>query len=228
MLTLLNLLCGAAAVIFLRWSNPVTTFWLVVAAAVFDFCDGFAARLLHSPSAIGIELDSLADMVSFGVVPAAVFVYLYDISEAWFAWPSWVVAAGYGVPLLMTAFSALRLAKFNVDDTQHAEFCGLPTPANALLCTSLGMLVATGYLTLSRESIVLVSVVAAFLLISPVRMFSLKFAGFGWRGNGLRYVFLALSVCIVFAARAYSVTAIIVLYIVISFVRWVLLSAKSA
>ena len=230
MLTLANLLCGAAAVVFLTngtWGGAAAAFWLVVASAAFDFLDGFSARLLHTPSEMGIELDSLADMVSFGLVPAAVFIDLYGSAPQWFEWPETVVAAGAFVPLIITAFSALRLAKFNIDDTQHTEFCGLPTPANALLCTSLGALAATGHITLTREALLLIAAAAAVLLISPVRMFSLKFQGFGWAGNELRYIFLAAAICIIIACPAYSVPSIIVLYIAISAVRWCLSLRKA-
>lgn len=222
MLTLGNLLCGSAAVVFLAgcpWGTPVLAFWLVIASAVFDFFDGFAARRLHTPPEIGIELDSLADIVSFGLVPAAVFMYTYNLSPQCCGWPAWVVSAGYVVPLLMTAFSALRLAKFNIDDSQHEEFCGLPTPANALLCASLAMLAYTGRITLTRETIVVVSIAAACLLITPLRMFTLKFKNFGWKGNELRYLFLAVSLCIIIALPVYSVPSIIVLYITVSAVR---------
>lgn len=222
LLTLGNLMCGCCAVLFLNVLRPTLAFWLVVLAALFDFLDGFSARLLKTPSVIGVELDSLADMVSFGLVPAAVLmrIYGYDATPEALGLPQWVYAAGLFAPLLITAFSALRLAKFNVDDTQHTEFCGLPTPANALFCTSLAAIVSTGEMALPKEAIIVISVVCAVLLISPVRMFSLKFSGFGWKGNEIRYVFLAAALCIIVACREYSVPAIIVLYIVISFVRW--------
>ena len=220
LLTLGNLLCGSAAVVFLGvWGDPVIAFCLIAASAVFDFFDGFAARLLHTPPALGIELDSLADMVSFGLVPAAVLIHIYGSAPQWGSYPDWAVSAGYFIPLIITAFSALRLAKFNIDDTQHTEFCGLPTPANALLCVALGALASRGMITLAREAIIAISVVCAYLLISRLRMFSLKFSGFGWKGNELRYCFLAAALCIIAVCRAYCVPAIIVLYIVISLVR---------
>ena len=230
MFTLANLMCGSIAVISLfgcAWGGPAVAFMLVILAALFDFCDGFAARLLHCPSPIGVQLDSLADMVSFGLVPSAVFMSLWGGASQWCGcWPEWTLRAGYYVPLIIAAFSALRLAKFNVDDTQHTEFEGLPTPASALLCTSLAALSQAGYIGFTREAIVAVSILTACLLISPVRMFSLKFKGFGWRGNAVRYLFLAASLCIVaasliFHAPAYSVMTIIVLYIVVSTLRWV-------
>ncbi|MBP3481954.1 MAG: CDP-alcohol phosphatidyltransferase family protein [Alistipes sp.] len=228
MFTLANLLCGSvAAVSALVWGDPVLSFCLIIAAAAFDFFDGFAARLLKSPSAIGVELDSLADMISFGFAPAAVFIGIYADAPQWCEWNATAVKIGALLPLLMTAFSALRLAKFNIDDTQHTEFCGLPTPANALLCASLGMSVSLGLFELTREAIVIVSVVMSYLLVSPVRMFSLKFDGFGWKGNELRYIFLVAAASLIIFDYRYSVTAIIVIYIAVSFVRWIVRLRKS-
>lgn len=230
MLTLGNLMCGSCAVLFLGVLRPTMAFWLVVMAAVFDFLDGFSARLLNKPSAIGIQLDSLADIVSFGLVPAAVLMraYGYPGNPQWFNLPDWVYTIGYFTPLLITAFSALRLAKFNVDDSQHTEFCGLPTPANALFCTSLAAILSTGEIVLSTEAIALISILSAILLITPVRMFSLKFQGFGWKGNEIRFFFLALAVCTIFIFREYCVPAIIVLYIAVSLIRNAVRHCKKA
>lgn len=227
LLTLCNLLCGAgAAVSALVWGDLQTAFLLIIASAVFDFFDGFAARLLNQYSAIGVQLDSLADMISFGFAPAAVMMSLFAKSGSWLEWSDWMVEAGYFVPLIMTAFSALRLAKFNIDDTQHTEFEGLPTPANALLCMSLGMLAEMGLVAIPREVIIALSIVMSLLLVCSVRMFSLKFAGFGWKGNELRYISLALSVVIIAVNYRYAVTAIMALYILISVVRHIVKGNK--
>lgn len=220
MLTLGNLVCGACAAITLLTSgDQQTAFWFVVVAAVFDFFDGFAARLLKSVSAIGVQLDSLADMVSFGLVPSLAMWSLYETAPAQGWLPTEMVQAAQYLTLIIVAFSALRLAKFNVDDTQHSEFCGLPTPANGLFCLSLGMLAMSGDVTLSKEVVLIVSVVMASLLISPLRMFALKFKGFGWRGNELRYSFIALSALIIILFTRYSIPAIIIIYIALSLIR---------
>jgi CDP-diacylglycerol--serine O-phosphatidyltransferase len=126
---------------------------------------------------------------------------------------------GY-LTLIIAAFSALRLAKFNIDTTQATEFTGLPTPANALMLMSLAVLATQGKVVLYQEQILVISVAAALLLISPIRMFALKFKGFGWRGNELRYGFLLTSLLIIILAPAYSILAIIVLYIALSTMRW--------
>ena len=223
----MSLLCGAAATVSaLVWGDLQTAFILVVASAVFDFFDGFSARLLNQYSAIGVQLDSLADMISFGFAPAAVMMTLFAESGSWCEWGEMWVKVGYFVPLVMTAFSALRLAKFNIDDSQHTEFEGLPTPANALLCMSLAMLAEMGLVSVTREVIVALSIVMALLLICPVRMFSLKFEGFGWAKNKLRYISLLLSVVILVVDYRYAITAIMTLYILISTVRWVVLRNK--
>ena len=216
MLTLGNLICGSSAVVaLLMHADFELAFWLVVASAVFDFFDGFAARLLKSVSAIGVELDSLADMVSFGLVPSVAMFCLWDVAPS-SDLPSWMRY----LTLTIVAFSALRLAKFNIDDTQTTEFCGLPTPANGLFCLSLAMLMAAGSISLPQWAILAISIGMAYMLISPIRMFALKFKGFGWQGNEIRYSFLALCVVLIAAFTRYAVPAIILLYIIISAIRW--------
>ena len=216
MLTLGNLICGSSAVVaLLMHADFELAFWLVVASAVFDFFDGFAARLLKSVSAIGVELDSLADMVSFGLVPSVAMFCLWDVAPS-SDLPTWMRY----LTLTIVAFSALRLAKFNIDDTQTTEFCGLPTPANGLFCLSLAMLMAAGSISLPQWAILTISIGMAYMLISPIRMFALKFKGFGWQGNEIRYSFLALCVVLIAAFTRYAVPAIILLYIIISAIRW--------
>lgn len=221
MLTLGNLVCGSAAVVaLLAHSDFELAFWLVVASAVCDFFDGFAARLLKQSSPLGVQLDSLADMVSFGLVPSVALFCLYPSVPQAFAMPDNVAEILRYLTFIVVAFSALRLAKFNIDETQTTEFCGLPTPANALFCLSLAMLVAAGDIALTAEAVLAVAVVMASLLISPIRMFALKFKGFGWKGNELRYLFLAVSALTIIFVPRYAIAAIILLYIVISTCRW--------
>lgn len=221
MLTLGNLLCGSAAVVaLLAHSDYELAFWLMIASAVCDFFDGFVARLLKSSSPLGVQLDSLADMVSFGLVPSVALFCIYDALPAAMQIPEGVSVVLRYLTFVVVAFSALRLAKFNIDDTQTTEFCGLPTPANGLFCLSLAMLAAAGDVALTREVVVAIAVVMAYLLISPVRMFALKFKGFGWRGNQIRYLFILACVVLAVLFTKYAVPAIILLYIAISVVRW--------
>ncbi len=221
LLTLCNLLAGVVALIVtLRYHAYETAFWLIIAASVFDFFDGFVARLMKQQSPLGVQLDSLADDVTFGVVPAVVMYDIYIHTTSFYGLDSeWMGYASY-VVLIIAAFSVLRLAKFNIDTTQATEFCGLPTPANALMLLSLAMLYEQGSVALYQEHILAISIAAAALLISPIRMFALKFKGFGWRGNELRYGFILVSLLIIILVPTYAVLSIIVLYIVVSTLRW--------
>ena len=221
MLTLANLLAGCAAIVYtLQYHAYETAFWLIIAAAVFDFLDGFAARLLHQTSPLGVQLDSLADDVTFGLAPAVVMYDLYIHSTSYYGldpevmgWLKWGV-------LIIAAFSVLRLAKFNIDTTQTTEFEGLPTPANALMLLSLAVLAETGKVVLHQEIILVIALAASLLLISPIRMFALKFKSFGIKGNELRYGFIVAALALIILVPAYSLLAIIVLYIALSTLRW--------
>lgn len=222
MLTLANLLSGAAAIVFaLQYHDYTTSFMLIIASAVFDFFDGFAARMLGQSSPIGVQLDSLADDISFGLAPSLVLYDAYISTTSYYAIDAQISdAMRFGV-LIIAAFSALRLARFNIDDTQHTEFRGLPTPAATLLCVSLAVLFQQGHIVLYREQILLIALAVALLLVSPIRMFALKFTSFSPKGNMLRYGFLLTSLLLIIFCTTYSVTLIIVLYIVVSTLRWI-------
>ena len=208
--TLCNLACGCAAIVFASWrQRPDLVFWLVAAAAVFDFLDGMAARLTGQYSEIGKQLDSLADVVSFGVAPSMALFALWGRSPE-------IMPDALGMSVFAVAmFSALRLAKFNVDPDQKEEFTGLPTPAAALAVTALAAIWSGS----SRVMILVLVVAVSWLLISPIRMFSLKFKSFGWRENELRYTFLALSAVLIAATGIGGVAACVGLYVVMSAVR---------
>ena len=221
MITLGNLLCGCLSIVA---SLVVGDFRLalifIIASAVCDFFDGFTARLLKQYSDIGVQLDSLADMVSFGVAPSAMmFAFALD-APTLFELNDVVAHIIVYVPFIMAAFSALRLAKFNIDDSQHETFEGLPTPANALFCASFVYAALYSGKAVEVEWIALISVVMAALLVSPIRMFSFKLKSFGWSKNKSLYIFLALSLVALLALGVYSVPTIIVLYIVISTIGW--------
>jgi CDP-diacylglycerol--serine O-phosphatidyltransferase len=220
-ITLANLMSGVAAtIVTLQHHNYTLALALVVLAAVFDFFDGFVARLLNQQSPLGVQLDSLADDVTFGLVPAVVMFDMYNHTSSYYGCSSPIMGyLGY-ITLIIAAFSVLRLAKFNIDTTQSTEFSGLPTPANALLLLSLAMLFEQGNIMLYQEHILLISVAMSLLLISPIRMFALKFKGFGWRGNQMRYIFILTSLLIIILATRYSVVIIITLYIVVSTLVW--------
>lgn len=220
-ITSLNLVSGCvASAMALQGSLFWAMMWIII-ASVFDFSDGLAARLLKAYSPLGKELDSLADVVSFGVAPGMI---LYTMLG------EWSVAAGAEgllsyVPYLafiVPAFSGLRLAKFNIDERQTTTFIGLPVPAHALLwssaCYSLHALVETG------ESWVAVVLIAAFcltsyLLVSEIPMFSLKAKSLGWRGNELQYILVICSVGFIACFGFLGISGAIVLYIVLSMFR---------
>lgn len=209
--TLANLACGSAAAVYaLRYDDLRTVFWLVVAAAVLDFLDGFVARLTKQYSDVGKQLDSLCDMVSFGLVPAAVLFSMYHTAGGPEPW-GWLVFA-------VALFSALRLAKFNVDESQSDSFVGLPTPACALLVVSAGWLSASGAYTVTPACILIAAALLSYLLICPLRMFALKFHDYSFRNNAVRYCFLAFSVIALALFRIAAVPFIITGYVLVSLV----------
>ncbi len=227
-LTLSNLFCGSVALIeIFLYQNFFAASMLILASATFDFLDGLAARLLGAYSEVGRELDSLADVVSFGLVPSMFLFTLFNMAEKHIdnpVWGKW----GAVIPLLMVCFSALRLAKFNVDESQESCFEGLPTPANALFCMSLGMLMVSGKITLSGEAIAAISAIMAYLLISPMRFFALKFRSLAWRENRVRYIFLLLSAAAILFMRDYALPTIVAIYILVSAVSNIIEGAKRA
>src|SRR5690606_19631785 len=209
-LTCCNLLCGVAGIVLLLEGNlpyPVAAFvWL---ACVFDFFDGFAARALRVSSPIGKELDSLADVVSFGVLPG-VFMYTLINEQS----PGSLMAySGF----LIIVFSALRLAKFNIDENQTDSFVGLPTPANALFITALPFIhFAALDFIFHPVSLVVIAVIFSWLLVSPLELFALKFKDFSWQSNKIRFTFLLLSVLLLVTFNFAGIPFIILLYILMS------------
>ena len=170
-ITSLNLLCGALGLIFSLRGSLDIAFYLMLAAAVCDFFDGFAARMLNAYSPVGKELDSLADLISFGLLPSLMLhrrLVEGGVTDFW----------AY-IPLIIVVFSALRLAKFNVDERQSENFLGLPTPACALWCGSLIYAADHGVMSMANllhdtHLIIISSVVLALLLVSEIPMFSFK------------------------------------------------------
>lgn len=220
-ITLCNLLCGCFSIVASLVVGDFTLALIfILASAVCDFFDGFTARLLKQYSDIGVQLDSLADMVSFGVAPSAVMYAFACQAPTLFVLNDVVAHIIVYVPFIMAAFSALRLAKFNIDETQHETFEGLPTPANALFCASFVYAAISSGKAVEVEWIALISVVMAALLVSPIRMFSFKLKSFGWQQNKSLYIFLVLSLVALLTLGVYSVPVIIVLYIVISTIGW--------
>lgn len=212
LLTLGNLICGCLALVFtLRYNGGLQmAFYMILLAAVFDFFDGFAARLLGGYTRLGVQLDSLCDVVSFGVAPAAILLRVYEGLGG-------QIEAGYLV-FALAACAALRLAKFNIDTRQHDRFLGLPTPAAALMVGSFGFLFEAGDYSFHPALILLGAGVLAALMLSNIPMFALKFKQYGFRGNELRYIFLAIAAVLLAIWHEAAVTLIIGLYILVSVV----------
>ena len=197
-LTCCNLLSGAVAVVMAFDGLFTWAFMLIILGALFDFLDGGVARLLRVSSPIGKELDSLADLVTFGLAPSVMLMQSIRLAtvNSTYDWSFWPL-----VCLLMAAFSALRLAKFNVDTRQTDSFLGLATPANALFWASL--IAAWPKLPSYAEWVpfvmVAVMLLSCWLLVSEVPFFSLKFHNFTWRENRTRYIFLIGCVLLIVA-----------------------------
>ncbi len=222
-ITLLNLLCGSLAVIQTLQGDLLFAVYLMAAAAVFDFMDGLSARLLGAYSEMGKELDSLADMVSFGLLPGLMVYKMIELSDTVGGFSDQLKYAGLIIPL----FSALRLAKFNIDDEQKTEFRGLPTPACALYFAAIAFvnfypeLSVNKFITsLFAENyfIAVSSVVFSLLLVSRIRLFSLKFQGFGWNKNQVRYSFLMVCLLAISLFGIVSVPFVIIFYVLLSLI----------
>ena len=228
MITCCNLLSGCVAAVFAFEGVYTIAFACIIMGAVFDFFDGLTARALKVSSPIGKELDSLADVITFGLAPATMaYSWLCECASAHL--DMLVASAMPFAAFLLVAFSALRLAKFNVDASQKEEFEGLPTPASAILCLSLAALCQRYQLTIGLEWLALISVLVAALLVSPIKMFSFKFHswGLGDKDNILRFGFLIVSCLLICLLKLYAIPTIIVMYIAVSALRWVLMKHKN-
>jgi CDP-diacylglycerol---serine O-phosphatidyltransferase len=228
-ITCLNLAAGSLAVIFALNGQLTYAVILIFAAAVLDFLDGMAARILNAYSPIGKDLDSLADMISFGLAPGMImFVLLKYSFMGKDAFPDSVPDFSLHeelilcLSLLIPVFSALRLAIFNNDTRQVSSFIGLPTPANAIFISSLALIQQHGkYPTfdsflLSTPSLVVITLLFSWLLVSKIPMFSLKFKNLHWKDNRIRYIFLLLAVVMIPVFMFYGIAATIFSYILLS------------
>jgi CDP-diacylglycerol---serine O-phosphatidyltransferase len=211
-LTCCNLLSGCTGILFLLQDRAVPAAYFVWISGLFDFLDGFVARLLKVSSPIGKELDSLADVVSFGVLPAFVMYQLISENSNSEVFPY--------IGLMIAAFSALRLAIFNVDTRQTESFIGLNTPANTLFITSLPLLPGNVTSWLYQDwLLILITVTCSLLLVSPIEIFALKFKSFSWQDNKLRFTFLALSVLLLVVLHVSAIPIIIILYVLLSLIN---------
>ena len=229
-LTCCNLLCGTLGILSLfdfpymieetGYEGVPETAYFVWAACIFDFFDGFAARALKVSSPIGKELDSLADVVSFGLLPS---LFMFDSirdSIRYGEYPMQHYDSFAFVPFvsfLIVVFSALRLAIFNVDETQKDSFRGLPTPANALFITGLPFIHFSTFNFLHAPWVLaVITVIFSMLLVSRIELFALKFKNFSWAENKIRFTFLILSVLLLVVFKLGAIPLIVILYMVVS------------
>ena len=215
--TCCNLFSGCVATAFAFAGDAKLALLCIIIGAVFDFFDGMTARLLRVSSPIGKELDSLADDITFGLAPSAIlFSQLQVMDYLQFLEP--LRSCLPSVAFVMAAFSALRLAKFNLDERQALGFIGLPTPANALFWGSL--LVGIGeqmyYRPWTLYLILIGILVSSWLLVSEIPMFALKFKHWGWKGNEVKYIFLltCIPLLVIFGITAFAI--IVAWYVVLS------------
>lgn len=245
-LTSANLACGVIAIILSLKGGLSWAPWFIFLAAFFDFFDGFAARLLKVSGDFGKQLDSLADVVTFGVAPGLiVFQFLqlahYDfevldttssIDELLLQIPQDEIYNGAFIAVLIPVFSALRLAKFNIDKRQSDSFIGLPTPANAILFAAFPLMFNDALITgeawkLAISSVLIndtalmnFTVLFSLLLVLELPLFALKFKSYSIRENGLKYSFLLISLVLLLTLLYWALPLIIILYVILSIVKF--------
>ena len=219
-ITCLNLISGCIATYWAFQGDYRMALLFIVIGAVFDFFDGMVARLLHVSSPIGKELDSLADDITFGFAPSAIiFSYLSPFS----------ILNSQLMPFMafiMAAFSALRLAKFNLDERQALGFIGLPTPANALFWGALigGLHGYQIYFEGMEWCIIAGVLISSYLLVSEIPMFALKFKTWGWKGNEIKYIFLLTCIPMLLFMGIFGLAAIIAWYVILSAINTYILN----
>ncbi len=232
-ITSLNLLCGMVAILFAISGDLITASFFVFTGIVFDFFDGLAARWLNAQSEIGLQLDSLADVITCGVAPAIVMLEMIHISisgepmnitqsMALGGWNTIVFSYLPFTGLLIAVAAAYRLAKFNVDTRQTESFIGLPTPANAIFVLSLPLILhfqhseAIEGIIMNKWFLVATTLVSCFIMNAEVRLFALKFKTWDFGSNKIRYLFLLLSVVAIVALQFIALPVVILLYFAMS------------
>ncbi|MBR4387856.1 MAG: CDP-diacylglycerol--serine O-phosphatidyltransferase [Prevotella sp.] len=216
-ITCCNLISGCIATAYAFGADYRGALSFIILGAIFDFFDGMVARILHVQSPIGKELDSLADVVTFGVAPSTmVFILLHTVT-----YPSFLEPLRQVIPyfaFVMAAFSALRLAHFNIDERQHSSFIGLPTPANALFWGSLIVGAESFILNLpyALAIILLMVCLSCWLLVSGIPMFALKFKQWGWHTNQVKYIFVLTCIPMLAIFGVTGIAIIIAWYVILS------------
>lgn len=222
-ITCLNLFSGCLAVTYAFNGRLDLTACFIAFALIFDFADGFVARMLKVHSELGKQLDSLADVISFGLVPGIV-VYHLLLKSMELYYPESENSVHKFLPFygfIISVFSAIRLAKFNIDTRQSDSFIGLPTPANTMVFVSLPLILQMNNtmlntVILNPVFLILISTIMSALLIAELPLFALKFKSFSFKENAVKYIYLALSIVLLFVLKYIAVPLIILMYIVIS------------
>lgn len=217
--TCCNLICGCIASVMAFQARYDMAIIFIIIGAVFDFFDGMLARLFKVSGPLGKELDSLADDITFGFAPSVIVFSLFKEVH----YPEFLQSMADIIPytaFLISAFSALRLGKFNIDPRQSTSFIGMPTPANALFW---GSLVVGGHDFLVSESfnalyLLALVILMSYLLIAEIPMFSLKFKNLTWKDNKVSYIFLLVCIPLLIIFRISGFAAIILWYILLSLI----------
>lgn len=223
--TLMNLMCGCIAIWFALHGQIEWACIMVIAGAVFDFFDGFVARALGISSELGKQLDSLSDVVTFGVAPSMMIAYFVELAfvDKGIMLTSLEKAFAVAPCFINVMFAALRLAKFNIDTEQSFNFIGLPSPANGIFFISVSWLLVTNqdaYLFMSEHYYLYygMGLFFAFLMVSPIKLFGMKFKQYQWGGNEPKIVFLLMCISILLFSGISGLSLCIILYIIISIV----------
>ena len=219
-LTCGNLVSGCMSILFIAYGMPVKAAIMIFVAGLFDFLDGFSARLLKAHSPIGADLDSLADVVSSGVAPGFIMYWLM-LRAADLPHVVWLdINVLPCLAFLLPVFSAIRLAKFNIDDTQKTSFWGLPAPGMAIFIASLPLALSQlGHLTdgvLGYWACLGITLIFSFMMVSRLRFFSFKMKSAKWKGNEIRWIFLVVAVASVAVFRLVALPFVMVGYILLS------------
>jgi len=198
--------------------------YLVFIAAIFDLFDGMAARMLKLSSPMGKELDSLADVISFGFVPGAVLFKMLQENVGTISGNEWVVRIAQFIPFIVTAFSAIRLAKFNLDTRQSDSFIGLPTPANTLLIVSFPLILLNDNfglhsILLNPYFILGISGLMSYLLVAELPLIALKFKNFTWKDNSYQFILIISAAILLLTLKFTSLPIIIFLYVLLSVIK---------
>lgn len=213
-ITCANLFSGCIGVVFAFKGELEVAAYFVLLSGIFDFFDGMVARLLNVKSEIGKQLDSLADMVSFGFLPGVVMFQLLKLSDYNSEYLPYLA-------FIITVFSALRLAKFNIDERQTQDFIGLNTPMNTLFIVSLPF-IAKDYPQIIGSSITLIGIIAitSYLLVSEIKIFSFKLGDTSWARNKFKFIFLIASLVLIGFLKFVAIPFILILYISLSILHF--------